>query len=140
MSVAVYIVAILVGLIVLAPVAAKNNENAEKAVRQIAPYQWVVGLIVAVFGIIALPIIFAETFHALGYVLFVASVFFLCVILAVLGFLRGFTVIREQVLSNNEQALARANAFREKWDPRQTQMGYLALGLGLLALLLDITR
>lgn len=139
MSIAVYIVAILVGLLVLAPTAAKDNENAQKALEHIAPFQGFVGVAVAIFGLIALFIIFADTFYTLGYILYVASIFALCIILIVLGFLRGYTVVGERLLSSNEQALEKANAFREKWDPRQSQLGYLAVGLGLLALLINIT-
>lgn len=139
MSIAVYIVAILMGLMVLAPIAAKNNENAQKALEQMAPFQGFLGVAVAVFGIIALFIIFADTFYTLGYILYVASIFALCIILIVIGFLRGYTVFGERLFSTNEQALEKANAFREKWDPRQSQLGYLAVGLGLLALLINIT-
>lgn len=139
MSIAVYIVAILVGLLVLAPIAAKNNEDAQKVLEQIAPFQGFIGVAVAIFGLIALFVIFADTFYTLGYILYVASIFALCVILVVLGFLRGYTVVGERLFANNEQALERANNFREKWDPRQSQLGYLAVGLGLLALLINIT-
>ena len=139
MSIAVYIVAILMGLMVLAPSAAKDNEDAEKVLEQMAPFQGVLGVVVAVFGAIAIFVIFAKTFYTLGLILYVASIFALCLILIVLGFLRGYTVFAERLLANNEQALERASAFREKWDPRQTQLGYLAVGLGLLALLINIT-
>lgn len=139
MSIAVYIVAILMGLMVLAPIAAKDNENAQKALEQIAPFQGFLGVAVAVFGLIALFVIFADTFYTLGHILYVASLFALCVILIVLGFLRGYTVVGERLFSTNEEARGKAEAFREKWDPRQSQLGYLAVGLGALALLINIT-
>lgn len=139
MAVAVYIVAILMGLLVIAPVAAKNNQGVKDALEKVDPFQGMIGLVVAVFAVIAFLIYFAERFQDLGHVLYLASIFALCLILAVLGFLRGYTVIKEQVLTSSEQAQEKAESFREKWEPRQTQMGYLAVGLGVLALLLNIT-
>jgi len=139
MSIAVYIVAILMGLMVLAPTAAKSNEYVQKILNQMAPFQGALGVGVATFGVISLFIMFADTFYALGYVLYVASIFALCIILIVIGFLRGYTVFGERLFSSNKQVLEKAIAFRAKWDPRQSQLGYLAVGLGLLALLIDTT-
>ena len=137
MVIAVIVVALLVGILVVAPQLAKGNEGAEKALEQVRTYQGFIGLAVGVFGIVALLVfVLGIEWTFIKGVLYMAAVLATTALLIVLGFLLGYQLISDQALSKNEAAKEKGDAFRAKWEPRLTTLGYTVFGLGVLALIL----
>lgn len=134
MDIAVLIVAIIIGLFVVGPSLLKGNEDAQKALDQARTYQGIIGVIVGIFAVIAFIIIYLGHGHFWG-TLYNLGLLGSTLTLIVLGFLLGYQLISDQVLSKNEAAKARAETFRAKWDPRQSMLGWIAFGLGVVALI-----
>ena len=137
LEVIVVIVAILIGLFVVAPGLIKGDEDAQKAIAQMREYQGYVGVVVGVFGVIAFVVLLVERGWRL---LFELSIAGSAIILALLGFLLGYQLISEKVLTNNEGAKGKAEAFQARWDPRQNLLGWIAIVLGTAALILYALR
>ena len=134
MHIAVLVVGILVGLLVVAPRLMKGNEDAQKVLDQIRTYQKWIGAAVGIFAVIAFIVIYIAKggfWIALFHVGLLGSI----VCLTLLGFLMAYSLIAELGLDKNEAAKAKAEAFRAKWDPKQTTLGILALVLSIAALI-----
>ena len=134
MDIAVLIIAIIIGLFVLAPSFLKGNEDAQKALNEARTYQGIIGVVVGIFAVIAFIVIYLGHGH-FWVTLYNVGLLGATLTLIVLGFLLGYQLIFDQVLSKNEKAKEQAEAFRAKWDPRQSMLGWIAFALGVVALI-----
>ena len=135
MEVAVLIVAILIGLFVVGPTLLKGNEEAQKALEQVRLYQGIIGVVVGIFAVVAFIVIFLGSGYAFWGTILRLGLLAAVLTLFVLGFLMAYQLLSEQVLSKSEGAKEKADAFRARWEPRQSMLGWIAFGSGLVALI-----
>lgn len=135
MYVAVIVVAIVLGAFILAPRFLKDKEDAMELLEKISTFKGIIGLVVVVFSLLA----FISLIGAISmYDLFRISLLLTIVDTAALGFILGFGLISDQVLSKSENASAKGEELREKLQPRQEMLGMAAIGLAVLTIALRI--
>jgi len=137
LEILIIVVAILIGLFVLAPGMIKNDQDAQKALAQIREYQGYIGVVAGIFGIVALIILLVDRGW---WLLFHLSIIGASIMLGMLGFLLGYQLISEKLLANNEGAREKAEAFRATWDPRQKMLAWAAIILAIAAVILYALR
>ena len=133
MYIAVIIVAFALGAFILAPRFLGENEDAKAALEKVSPFQGIIGLIVVVFAILA----FGSLIGAISmYDLFRISLMLTIFDILALGFVLGYGLISEQVLSKSENATTKGTELNDRLQPRQELLGGAAIGLALLTIVL----
>jgi hypothetical protein len=139
-SIAIIVVAILIGVYVVLPGLAGSDENAQRTLDRISAYRWMIGLAVLVFAVVAFLVVLLRT---PGYYihLFLSLIALLgaALVLAVIGFLLSYDIISQQLQGSSAGTRERAAAFKAKWEPRLHKLGIAALVLGFAALILRLT-
>jgi len=133
MYVAVIVVAIVLGAFILAPRFVGDKEDAKELLEKIGTFQGIIGLVVVVFALLALGSLIGA-FSI--YDLFRISLLLTIADLAALGFVLGYGLISEQVLSKSENATAKGEDLRERLQPRQEILGAAAIALAVLTVVL----
>jgi hypothetical protein len=133
MYIAVIIVAIVLGAFILAPRFLGENEGAKAALEKVSPFQGIIGLIVVVFALLA----FGSLIGAISmYDLFRISLMLTIFDILALGFVLGYGLISEQVLSKSENASTKGTELNDRLQPRQELLGTAAIGLAVLTIIL----
>ena len=133
MYVAVIVIAIVLGAFILAPRFVGDKEDAREFLEKINTFKGLIGLVVLVFAIIA----FASLIGAISiYDLFRISLLLTIVDLAALGFVLGFGLLSNQILSKSENDSEKGGRLMEKLQPRQEVLGMGAIGLAILTIVL----
>ncbi len=133
MYIAVIIVAIVLGTFILAPRFLSENEDAVAVLEKISPFQGIIGLIVVVFALLA----FGSLIGAISmYDLFRISLMLTIFDILALGFVLGYGLISEQVLSKSENASTKGTELNDRLQPRQELLGTAAIGLAVLTIIL----
>lgn len=133
MYVAVIVIAIVLGAFIVAPRFLDDNEDGKAFLAKIDNFKGIIGLVVLVFSVLA----FGSLIGAISiYDLFRISLLLTIANTAALGFVLGFGLIYEHVLSKSESASAKGEGLRERLQPRQEMLGMAAIGLAVLTIVL----
>jgi hypothetical protein len=133
MYVAVIVVAVVLGGFILAPRFLGENEDATAFLDKIGVYQGIIGLIVVVFALLA----FGSLIGAISlYDLYRISLMLTIFDIMALGFVLGYGLISEQVLSKSENASTKGTELNDRLQPRQELLGMAAIGLAVLTIVL----
>jgi heme A synthase len=131
MYIAVIIVAIALGAFILAPRFLGENEDAAAALEKVTPFQGIIGLIVVVFALL----VFGSLIGAISmYDLFRISLVLTIFDILALGFVLGYGLISEQVLSKSENASTKGTKLNDRLQPKQELLGMAAIGLAVLTI------
>ena len=133
MYIAVIVVASVLGAFILAPRFVGDKEDAREFLDKIDTFKGIIGLVVLIFAIMA----FGSLIGAISiYDLFRISLLLTIVDLAALGFVLGFGLIFDNVLSKSENASEKGGNLQEKLSPRQEVLGIAAIALAVLTIVL----
>lgn len=136
MYIAVIVVAIVLGAFILAPRFLGENEDATAFLEKVSPFQGIIGLIVVVFALLA----FGSLIGAISmYDLYRISLMLTIFDILALGFVLGYGLISEQVLSKSENASTKGTKLNDRLQPRQELLGMAAIGLAVLTIVLRST-
>jgi len=131
---------IMLGLLVIYPVLKAQKSAAVDVVESIQPYQKGLGAFAAVVGAICLILDLVhinELFHApLFWMAKVAG----DLLLVGLGGLLGYEVLQKNLLQKNAELEGKAQDVLAKLQQRKTQLGYVGIGFGFVALILSVFR
>jgi len=121
---------ILLSIIAVPSLILSKKPNAQELLDKVAPYQGWIGLVFCIFGvwgiISALLNIALLSIAPIWWITLLAG----SVVEAALGFMLGFGMINQLILSKNEAAQAKGAALREKLAPKLGQFGILGLVVG----------
>lgn len=127
---------IVLGALAAYPSIVKAQPNAKEIIDKITPYQGIIGVIGCILGLIGI-VRFLLNIGALT----VSPVFWLIGFVAALvefalGLLLGYTLIHTHALSKNAHAARQGDELRAKLTAYQVPLGYLAIVLGVISLVL----
>lgn len=132
------ILLILLGVVAASAQIIKSRPDAAEYINKIMPYQAIIGAIAVGLGLLGL---ISMLVNILG-LLFapIALIIGLAVngLVIGLGFLMGYPLINEHVLSKSAEAKARADEVKAKIIGYQVPAGYAAIGLGVISLIFTI--
>lgn len=124
------ILLILLSIIAVPSLILAKKPNAQELLDKIAPYQGWIGLIFCLLGVWGI----ISAFLSMG-LLTSAPIWWITLLAgslvqATLGFMLGFSLINELLLSKNEKAKAKASEMREKLAPKQGKLGIFGIIVG----------
>lgn len=124
------ILLILLSIIAVPSLILAKKPNAQELLDKIAPYQGWIGLIFCLLGVWGI----ISAFLSMG-LLTSAPIWWITLLAgslvqAILGFMLGFSLINELLLSKNEKAKAKASEMREKLAPKQGKLGVFGIIVG----------
>jgi hypothetical protein len=131
------ILLILGGVLAAASLIVQKQPNAKEMIAKLVPFQGIVGIILLVWGLLALLF---WVLPALSWMLrwsFISGLILLLSVLVTigLGFLLGYGLIAQYVLSKNADAARSGEAIHMKLARIQVPLGLVAIGLGLWSLI-----
>ena len=133
MYVAAIVVAIVLGAFILAPRFIEDKEDAKQLLEKISTFKGIIGLVVMIFSVMAfMSLIGTIDLKDLFRISLLATI----VVTAALGFVLGFGLISEHVLSKSESASEKGEELRGRLQPRQEILGMAAIGLAVLTTVL----
>jgi hypothetical protein len=126
---------IILGLLAAPSLLLSKKPSAKELLDKITPYQGWIGLIFCIWGIwgiinAVLSIGLLGTFP-IWWITWIA----VSIVTAVLGFLLGYGMIQEMILSKNEGAMKKGEELRSKLAPLQGKFGLAAIVLGIWAII-----
>ncbi len=130
------IVVIAGGILAAAPLIVAKKPNAKELIDKMVPYQGWIGIVLFFWGVWdTISVVSGMALLSIAPVIWVLA---LVISLTELftGFLLGYALISQYVLSKNEAAKKKGEEIRAKLTPYQTKLGVLAIVLGVLALVL----
>lgn len=134
------ILLIILGILAVPSLLLSKRPDAKELLDKITPYQGWIGLIFCfwgIWGIISAVLNMGMlTTWPIGWGLWLA----VSVVTAVLGFLLGYTMINQILLSKNEEAKEKGAALLAKLTPLQGKFGMAAIVLGIIYVVLSILR
>lgn len=133
----VILLAILIGLFVIAPRLLGRDTRLQQALALMRQYEGHIGVAVAVLGVILFAVL---VFNNGWWLLYPLSITAAAMISAILGLLLAYPLISDRVFSRNEDAKAKAKAFRARWETRQIMLAWTLVFLGVSALILYAVR
>ena len=117
----------------------RNWPNLRQGLDKIVPYQGVLGLVALAWGTLNLLHILL---HLGGYTMMPTVWLILAlaanVIAVLLGLILGYGLIAQYLLTNSPEARRKGEDLRAKIAPRQIALGWAAIVLGVLGLLLPV--
>jgi hypothetical protein len=117
------------GILAASSLIVAKRPDAQQLIDKLTPYQGWIGIVLFVYGIYDIT-------NSLGYisVSFIGGLIWLIagVVEIVLGFLLGFGLITQYVLSKNEQAMEKGQQLRAKLAPFQGILGIIAIITGVV--------
>ena len=126
---------IILGILTVPSLLLSKKPNAQELLDKITPYQGWIGLVFCfwgVWGIIsAILSLGLLTTWPIWWITWVA----VSIVTAVLGFLLGYGMINQLLLSKNEEAKKKGEALLAKLAPLQGKFGIAAIALGVWAIL-----
>lgn len=130
------IIVIIAGVLAAAPLIIAKKPNAKDLIHKMVPYQGWLGIVLFFWGI-------WDTISVVRYAALLSSrpILWILALLVSLtelfvGFLLGYALISQYVLSKNEAAQKKAEEIRAKLMPYQTKLGVLAIVFGILSIVL----
>lgn len=103
---------------------------------KVTPYQGWIGVIACIWGVYG---VLADCLFGIGLVgsapLYWATLLVVNLLLVALGFMLGYTLIYQYVLSKNEAAKAKGEKVLAKLTPMQNTLGIVGLFIGLWSLI-----
>lgn len=126
---------IILGILAVPSLLLSRKPDAKEYLDKITPYQGWIGLVFCFWGIwgiiqSVLHIGSMGTYWIIGLAVSVVT--------AALGFLLGYGMIQELLLSKNEEAMKKGAELKAKLAPMQGKFGIAAIILGLIAILVRI--
>ncbi|HEY2889391.1 MAG TPA: hypothetical protein VGJ31_02130 [Dongiaceae bacterium] len=133
------ILLIIVGALAAYTGIVRNWPNLRQGLDKIVPYQGWFGIVALVWGAVELIRLLLHfgimsMMPALWLVLYIAA----NVVAVLLGLLLGYGLIAQYLLTNSPDARRKGEDLRARIAPRQVALGWVAIVLGLLGLLLPI--
>ncbi|MDP9195369.1 MAG: hypothetical protein M3O22_01150 [Pseudomonadota bacterium] len=132
------LVLIVVGLLASYPYIVSKRPDAAAILDKITPWQGWIGVVVAVWGVFSL----VSVVLSIGLLSVVPVWWLLLLGMALLelalGFLLGYNLIVQYVLSKNAEAARKGAAIREKLIAWQTPLGLAAVVLGVLGVIFPL--
>ncbi len=127
---------IVLGALAAYPSIVKAQPNAKEIIDKITPYQGIIGVIGCILGLIGI-IRLLLNIGALS----VAPIYWLIgfgasLVEFALGLLLGYGLIHMHALSKNAQAARHGDELRAKLTTYQVPLGYIAIVLGVISLVL----
>ncbi len=133
------ILLIVVGALAAYAGIVRNWPNMRQGLDKIVPYQGILGLVALIWGALHLLHILL---HLGGYTLMPTLWLILAlaadVIAVLLGLIFGYGLIAQYLLTNSPDARRRGEDLRARIVPRQAALGWAAIVLGVLGLLLPV--
>ncbi|GAA4107876.1 hypothetical protein GCM10022393_03480 [Aquimarina addita] len=127
---------IFLSIIAVPSLLLSKKPDAKELLAKIEPYQGWIGLIFCIWGVwgiisMVLNIGWLSTFPIRWTVYLAGNI-----VEAALGFMLGFGMINQLLLSKNEAAKEKANKLRAKLAPKQGKLGVLGLIIGAAMIIL----
>ena len=132
----ILILAIIGGLLAASSLIASKSQDAGVALKKIAPYQGIIGVIILVLG---LYYFLFYSLPNLGLMIkFTGGLFAIItqVLMVLVGFILAYGLIAEKLLSKNETAKEKGAEAAKKLTKIQVPLGIALAVCGLLALIL----
>ncbi|WP_223668484.1 hypothetical protein [Kangiella shandongensis] len=132
----VLILAIIGGLLAASSLIASKSQDAGQALKKIAPYQGIIGVIILVIGL------YYFLFHSLAnlgaMIKFTGGLFNIItqILMILVGFILSYSLISEKLLSKNEAAQEKGAQAAKKLTKIQIPLGIALAVCALLALIL----
>lgn len=117
----------------------KKSPESKEMFNKLIPFQGIIGIIMLVWGIIDLFRGFEAIQFLFEFSFFWGLVFLLyLVVMIVLGFLLGYGLLSQYLLSKNADAQEKADAVKDKLITYQTPLGFIGLCIAILFLLVEL--
>ena len=129
---------ILLSLIAVPSLLLSRKPNAAELLDKVAPYQGWIGMAFAFFGVWGIISAFLNMGWLTSAPVWWATLLAGSVVEAGLGFLLGFPLINDMLLSNNAEAQGKALALRERVAPLQGKLGVAGIGIGVWMIVANI--
>ncbi|MDF4201735.1 hypothetical protein PXD56_02130 [Maribacter sp. SA7] len=129
---------IILGILAVPSLLLSKKPNAKELLDKITPYQGWIGLIFCIWGIWGIISAVLNLGMLGSFPIWWITWIAVSVITAVLGFLLGYGMIQDMLLSKNEEAMKKGEALRAKLAPLQGKFGVAAIGLGIWAIISSI--
>jgi hypothetical protein len=126
---------IILGILAVPSLLLSKKPNAKELLDKITPFQGWIGLVFCFWGIWGIiTSVLNMGMFSIGWMLSLA----VSVVTAVLGFLLGYGMINELLLSKNDEAKEKGAELRTKLAPLQGKFGMAAIILGIAFILYRI--
>jgi hypothetical protein len=131
------ILLILGGVLAASSLIVQKQPNAREMIAKLVPFQGILGIILLVWGLFALLFWVLPYLGAMmqGSAMYGLIALLSVVVTIALGFLLGYGLITQYVLSKNADAARSGEAVHMKLARIQVPLGLIGIGLGLWALL-----
>lgn len=130
---------VLLGVLGAANLIVAKRPDAQAAISKLAPYQGWIGVIALLWGIWSLIWLLLHIGSVMGAApIWAITGLVCCLVMILLGFLLGYPVIMQYVLSKNEEARQKADQLRQKLIPFQAKLGLASIALGIWGLIAQI--
>lgn len=132
----IQILAIIGGLLAASSLIAQKSQDAGNALKKLAPYQGIIGVILLVLGL------YYFLFHSLAHLgammKYSAGLFGLImqILMILVGFILSYSLLSEKLLSKNETAQEKGAQAAQKLTKIQIPLGIALAVCALLALIL----
>ena len=136
MDILIHILAIIGGLLAASSLIAQKSQDAGNALKKLAPYQGIIGVILLVLGL------YYFLFHSLAHLgammKYSAGLFSLImqILMILVGFILSYGLLSEKLLSKNETAQEKGAQAARKLTSIQIPLGIALAVCALLALIL----
>ncbi|MCK0131248.1 hypothetical protein MWU59_06980 [Flavobacteriaceae bacterium F08102] len=128
------IVLIIVSILAVPSLLLSRKPDAKELLEKIEPYQGWIGVVACIWGITG---VIKELFHMNGNSYWIVSISAMA-ILAILGFMLGYGLINQMVLSKSDEAREKAVEIRAKIAPNLGKLGVVGFIIGVLKIVMYI--
>jgi uncharacterized BrkB/YihY/UPF0761 family membrane protein len=124
---------IVAGILAAAALIIKNQPNARDLIAKLVPFQGIIGIILMIWALVILLFNFLPNFSLLFQFVPIRALLALVTLLVAiaLGFLLGYGLIAQYVLSKNAGAATSGESALAKLTPIQAPLGIVGIVLGL---------
>lgn len=136
------LIAIAAGILAASSYIVAKKPDAKKHIDKMLPYQGFIGIAVFIWGIYNLiGVLQTMGYLGLGTSVLIAWLVALVATLAMLGvgFILGYALISQYVLSKNAEAMKKGEEIRTKLLKYQIPLGFILIIVGILQLVLTFT-
>lgn len=122
---------ILLSIIAVPSLILAKRPDAKEILEKIEPYQGWIGLIFCFWGVWGVISAFLNIDWLSASPIWWVTLLAGSLIQALLGFMLGFGLINQYLLSKNEAAKVKANQLREKLAPKLGKLGIIGIAVGI---------
>ncbi len=126
---------VLLGCLAVPSLILAKKPNAQEAFDKIAPYQGIIGIIFAFWGVWGIIHCLLSLDLLSAYPIAWIILLLVSVVEAALGFILGYGLISKNLLSKNATAAAKGEDLLQKLLPFQGKLGILAIILGIVQII-----